>query len=254
MRLPILQTAFLIFTIFLPINVAQSQSIKDTYEQAVDAYNAGRFQDAVNLYQQIIQLMPNFAPAYNGLGLAVNSATGDEDEAIHYFKKAISYDPQYVQSYDNLGRLYYARQDYDLAKANFEKALKISPNLLSSKMNLAWIYLLTNSNPSKAVNYFKQVVAQAPEANNFFGLGLAYFANNQRVEVLDVITNLHRLGAKDLAIRLEDTMRNNRRVALEPVTVVKDAKPVEALEAAPASNGSDSPVGVRVRLRGKLTD
>ncbi len=96
-----------------------------------------------------------FAPAYNGMALANQAASGDEDKTIEYLKTAISYDPKMSQAYDNLGRIYYGRQDVDHAQEYFEKALKIDPNLTSAQLSLAWINLLIRSKPMTALNILK---------------------------------------------------------------------------------------------------
>ena len=43
----------------------------------------------------------------------------------------------------------------------------------------------------------------------YFGMGLAYFASNQRSKALDMITKLRSLKAEDLASQLEASMRKN---------------------------------------------
>ena len=93
------------------------------------------------------------------MALANQAAAGDEDKTIEYLKTAISYDPKLVQAYDNLGRIYYGRQDMDHAQEYFEKALKIDPNLTSAQLSLAWINLLVRSKPMTALKYFKKVLA-----------------------------------------------------------------------------------------------
>src|SRR5579863_5959796 len=102
---------------------AQMEVVKATYERAINAYNNQQYDQAMGLYQQIIKAVPNFAPAYNGMALANQAASGDEDKTIEYLKTAISYDPKLTQAYDNLGRIYYSRQDVDHAQEYFEKAL-----------------------------------------------------------------------------------------------------------------------------------
>ncbi len=247
MRLIIL-TAVL-FSFLFSNTILHAQSVKDTYEQAVDAYNKGQFKQAAELYGQIIQVLPTFAPAYNGLGLAVKSDTGDDEKAIEYFKLAIHYDAGYAQSYDNLGRIYYARQDFDLAQANFEKALKIDPNLLSSRSSLAWIYLLVKINPAKAVIQFKKALELDKNPNTYLGLGLAYFSNNQRSQALEIVTKLRGMGQENLALQLEGAIRENKHVAIE-ANAVKLGDKAEGED----SSGTNLPIGVKVRLRGKLAD
>ncbi len=246
MRLIILPVLFIIF--LFPTSILCAQSVKDVYEQAVEAYNKGQFKQAIDLYGQIIQVLPTFAPAYNGLGLAVKGDVGDEEKAIEYFKLAIHYDPQYAQSYDNLGRIYYERQDFDLAQASFEKALKLDPNLYSSRSSLAWIYLLVKVNPAKAVGQFKKALELNQQPNTYLGLGLAYFSNNQRAEALEIVTKLRGMGQENSALQLEGAIRENRHVAVEAKAVKLNPAGVSPKQ------DDDLPLGIKVRLRGKLAE
>ncbi len=61
---------------------------KSIYERAITAYNSQQYDQAMDLYQQIIKAVPTFAPAYNGLALANQAAAGDEDKTIEYLKNS----------------------------------------------------------------------------------------------------------------------------------------------------------------------
>ena len=180
------------------------QNFKDVYERAVNAYNKEQYDQALDLYQQLIKAAPGFAPAYNGLALTIQASSGDQDKTIEYLKMAVGYDPKMTEAYVNLGRIYFGRQDFDPAQEYFEKALKLDPNLTSAQLSLAWINLLVRSKPLKALKYFKQVLRASQDPKIYFGMGSAYFASNQRAKALDMITQLRSLKAEDLASQLED--------------------------------------------------
>jgi tetratricopeptide (TPR) repeat protein len=245
--------AFLFCTSFAH---AQMEVVKSTYERAINAYNNQQYDQAMDLYQQIIKAVPNFAPAYNGMALANQAAAGDEDKTIGYLKTAISYDPKLTQAYDNLGRIYYGREDVDHAQEYFEKALKLDPDLISAQVSLAWINLLIRSKPITAIKYFKRVLAVSQDPKIYFGLGSAYFASNQRVEAMEMITKLHDLGEEDLASRLEQSMRDNSLVDADTDSNTASNTPSGQ---PPAGLGqltptTDQPAGIQARLRGKLSD
>jgi tetratricopeptide (TPR) repeat protein len=58
------------------------------------------------------------------------------DEAIVYFEKQVKLLPKNPNSYDSLGDGYRAAGKYKLAKENYEKALSIDPEFEASKENL----------------------------------------------------------------------------------------------------------------------
>lgn len=230
--------------------------LKETYERAMMAYEKQQYDQAIALYQQIIKVVPAFAPAYNGLALANQAAAGDEDKTIEYLKTAISYDPKMVEAYDNLGRIYYGRQDIDHAQEYFERALKIDPNLSSAQLSLAWINLLVRSKPVTALKYFKKVADVSQDPKIYYGMGQAYFASNQRPEAMEMITKLHELGEEDMASRLEKSMREDTNVNTEANSDANntEAQPSQPRGLGPLASTPDQPTGMQARLRGKLSD
>jgi len=252
--LPLLLSIFAL-SFCAPFACAQSIDLKGAYERAITAYNNQQYEQAMDIYQQIIKSVPTFAPAYNGLALANQAASGDEDKTIEYLKTAISYDPKLTEAYDNLGRIYYGREDVDHAQEYFEKALKLDPNLTSAQLSLAWINLLIRSKPLTALKYFKQVLAVSQDPKIYFGMGTAYFASNQRVEAMEMITKLHDLGQEELASRLEQSLRDNSQVNDQTDSNAASNSPTgQPAGLGPIPATSDQPSGMQARLRGKLSD
>jgi len=234
---------------------AQAQNLKDVYIGAVTAYEHQQFDKAMEMYQQIIKYAPNFAPAYNGMALANQAMSGDEDKTIQYLKTAISYDPRMSQAYDNLGRIYYTRQDVDQSEEYFEKALEYDPHLTSAQLSLAWINLLVKSRPRTAIKYFKMVLVTNQDPKIYYGLGSAYFASNQRTDAMEIITKLRDFGQEELAARLEKSMQENNDVnAQTDLDTSNSSSSSPAPGLGPVTPTSDKPTGMQARLRGKLSD
>jgi len=256
-QLRLLLLSFIAFFFLTSAAYSQMEALKALYERAVNAYDKQQYDQAIDLYQQIIKVAPTFAPAYNGLALANQAASGDEDKTIQYLKTAISYDPNLTQAYDNLGRIYYGRQDADQAEEYFKKALKLDPNLSSAQISLAWINLLIRSKPVTALKYFKMAEAASQDPKIYFGMGSAYFASNQRVEAMEMITKLHDLGQDDLASRLEKSMADNDQVNSDtgPDAATAGGNPAsQPAGLGPLAPTPDKPTGMQARLRGKLSD
>lgn len=228
--------------------------VREQYESAIDAYNSGQHEQAMSIYGQMIKDYPQFAPAYIGYGLALKVSGGDIEEVVYYYKTAVDKDPSNVQSLEQLGRLYYSIGQMKKARPVLEKALSIDPNLTSVKQILGWIHLVgKNANPSMAIRYFKEVLKVQENANVSFGLGIAYFSDNQREKVLDIITYLKEKGEQDYAGRLEKALRENHKVVLDMPTDESD-DPTQASEGDDFEKTADSPAGMKVRLRGKLDE
>ncbi|MBF0505003.1 MAG: tetratricopeptide repeat protein [Candidatus Omnitrophica bacterium] len=242
---------FFFLYLIVPVH-AQMQNLRDVYERAVNAYNKQQYDQAMDLYQQLIKASPSFAPAYNGMALVIQASTGDEDKTIEYLKLAVGFDHKMTQAYVNLGRIYYGRQDFDHAQEYFEDALKLDPDLTSAQLSLAWINLFVRSKPKTALKYFKMVLAKSQDPKIYYGMGSAYFSSNQRVAAMDMITKLHNLKADDLASKLEDSMRQNGLVNTEPQ--VHTDSPEQKPGLGPLDSTPNRPTGIQARLRGKLSD
>lgn len=224
------------------------------YESAVDAYNAGQYDQSVELYQQIIKEVPQFAPAYIGLGLVLKAKGADIEEVLYYYKMAVEKDPANAEALEQLGRLYYSLGQMNKAKEVFEKALTINPQMTMVKQTLGWIFLVgKNSNPAKAIQYFKEVIKAKSNANAYFGLGIAYFSDNQREKVLDIITQLKSMGEPDFADRLEKAVRENRKVIFDEPSDSSDEQAEDSSKDS-FEQTPDAPKGMKVRLRGKLNE
>ena len=244
---------FLVIFILWFFPSVDAATVRELYEQAVDAYNQQQYDHAIELYQEITKIAPNFAPAYIGTGLALKAKGSDLDEVLYYYKTATEMDPTNSQAFEQLGRLYSSMNKVDKAEKNFLKALKIAPGMSGVKLSLAWLYLMNRSKPELAIRYFQDVKKQSPAPNVYFGLGMAYFANNERVQALDIITQLHKMGEEDLAGRLEKMVRENPKVTVQP-NADEDQPPSSQENPSRVSSSAREESGVKVRLRGKLSE
>ena len=247
---------------FVFASIAHCEDLRAVYEQATDAYDHGDFPKAVDLFTQVTEMAPQFAPGYVGLAMSLKSNGADIEEVLYNYKKAIEIDPPDASVLEQAGRLYQSLNKNDKAEDAYVRALKVNPGLTSVKISLAWLYLMARPNPEKAAKYFKEVLKTAPTPNIYFGLGMAYFANNDREKALDMITTLRGMDQEDLAKKLETAVRENRKVDLQipedqpqeqPQEDQKDPV-VSDQEQAAGTDNPVTPVGVKVRLRDKLSN
>lgn len=99
---------------------------------------------------------------------------GDFNEAISYYKKAVTVDPEFAFAYDNMGICYRKINDYENAIKSYEKSLKIDPNGTMPLQNIAVTYTYMKKY-KKAVNAYEKlgkIQQENPEV--FYGIGLIY--------------------------------------------------------------------------------
>ena len=73
----------------------------------------------------------------------------DCDSAIEHFQRAVQLDPNFALAYDGLGACYVNRvfkgfggaEDYERAEVAFKKALSIDPNIIEARMLMVFVYL-----------------------------------------------------------------------------------------------------------------
>ena len=97
-------------------------------------FQQNKLEIALDEFKYAAQIDPNYAQAYNGLGL-VYAALGEDAKADVNFKKAIQVEPRNSESHNNYGSFLCARKHYDESITHFLEAVK---NPLYATPNLAY--------------------------------------------------------------------------------------------------------------------
>ena len=108
----------------------------DQFEQAYELHRAGRWPEAVQLYQQVIQANPRHAHAWHQLG-CIAFGNGQLESAVECFVRAIRLDGGQAMYHANLGECCRLQSNLADAKASFEQALRLDPNCVSAHANLS---------------------------------------------------------------------------------------------------------------------
>lgn len=101
-------------------------------QQAVRAHQAGAFDQAKQLYLQILRQHPLQFDALHLLGV-LSKQTGDAEHAIEYIQRALSINNQHAAAHCNLGAAYQALSRSQEAIISYDHALALKPDY-----TLAW--------------------------------------------------------------------------------------------------------------------
>ena len=101
-------------------------------------------------HQQAIELDPNNAGPFNGIG-GVYAKLGNFKKAIQYYKKAIKIDPNNAGPFNGIGGAYFGLEKFDQAIIYYKKAIKINPDNASTWYYLGAAYLVLNKNEDALV-------------------------------------------------------------------------------------------------------
>ncbi|MEI2761479.1 tetratricopeptide repeat protein [Methanothrix soehngenii] len=96
--------------------------------KGIALYDLGKYDEAIQAYDQAIRINPQFAEAWYNKGVAL-TALGKYDEAIKACDQAISINPQFAEAWYNKGVVLKALGKYDEAIKAFE--IRLSALILS---------------------------------------------------------------------------------------------------------------------------
>lgn len=108
---------------------------------------------AIDAYQQAIALDPNYAQTYVELGIALSRQNRFE-EAQEAYQQAIDINPAYPVAYVQLGQLFLASNQPEAAIQSFQQAIQLYPDYEAAYNGIIAAYSqLTQQYPNEAANY-----------------------------------------------------------------------------------------------------
>lgn len=170
---------------------ARNDEITGLLAEGVSLWKAKRADEAVDKFQQVIRLAPDYGEAHFSLGVVYESQ-GQYVAALESYKRAAELEPnkkEYRQAVNSLDKKAQSMQEDQGKKAElkaladdaagayrrgeFISALDLykqlddkAPNQPQVKYNIATIYLAMK-NPVQALNYFKQAHKLKPDDERF---------------------------------------------------------------------------------------
>jgi len=198
------------------------------FRKAIEQHGLGHFAEAVTLYDSVIRLNPNAAPAHSNRGLAL-AALGRTDEAIQSYDRAIKLKPDYAEAYNNRGIALRATQRLNEAMRNFERAVTLRPDYAEAHNNLGVVLQDLRRHADALRGYDRAIALKADYAEAYNNRGNA-LQNLQRpqeaVQSFDRVIALNpraadAYGNKGLTLqdmgRLDDAQRCfDRAIAIDP--------------------------------------
>lgn len=171
--------------------------IKENYEAAEAAFNAGMVLDPKNIDIQL------------SLG-DLYMASNDIDKAIKTYCDAISTDPTNYLSYAKTGLALWEKDYLEESVVSFHKSIELNPNFEISQNNLGVVYLDGYGEPKNSVDYFKRAIEINPNYTlAYFNLARAYQAIGDKTSAaeyyqmtMDLNKITEELSDKDIRKRL----------------------------------------------------
>jgi len=113
-----------------------SRDVQDLFVAAVQAEEAGEKQRAIALYEEMLELDPNYAPGYINLG-TLYFHLRQFKKAEELYRKATETDPGYVLAFFDLGNVLDELERHDESIAAYQRSVELSPRYADAHYNLA---------------------------------------------------------------------------------------------------------------------
>ena len=143
-----------------------------------------QFKEAIANFDLALKLKPQFPRALFNKGNTLRDL-GLHEEAIECYKCLLGIEPNHVLAYNNMGLAYKDLQNYGLAIECYDHALAIDPNHADTYYNRAFVFL-TLKQFDKAMDDYKIFTLAKPDnATAFNNLGIAQLEKKFFDEAID---------------------------------------------------------------------
>ncbi|MGB3509520.1 MAG: tetratricopeptide repeat protein, partial [Microcoleaceae cyanobacterium] len=132
------------------------------FQKANKAIEAGKLEEAIPLYHQVIKLNPNFSLYYQSLG-DVEAQLGHWEQATTAYRQAIKLKPNSAISHHRLGDILARQGKLEEAIASYSQAIHINPNF-SEFYNSLGKALFNKGQFDKAITYYQKAISLDPES------------------------------------------------------------------------------------------
>ena len=161
----------------------QQSRIQAMQERALEHHQAGRRNDAEDLYRKILEINPHHADALHLLGVIAYQGRR-YDEAVELIRKAIAIHPKGASYYSNLGNALRAQGQLDEALQSYRQSISLAPDGFEVYVNLGNA-LRQKGALAEAVESYRQALAlhpNSPEAHVSLGNALQEQDNSEEAE------------------------------------------------------------------------
>lgn len=123
--------------------IEEARKKNPRYQYSLGSFylNGGNVDEAIGYFNKSVSIDPNYYLAFNGLGLAY-SMKGKFEESVKYFQKCLAINPAFSEARNNLGIVYQEMGLVDKAESEF-KIAAAAKNYNSKELpyyNLARLY------------------------------------------------------------------------------------------------------------------
>ena len=163
----------------------QKQQAMSLFNKATVLRNQGKFDEAIDFYQQAIAADPAFIPAYNDLGILF-VMTERLKEALINFQNVVSLDPDSFIGYTQVGNTLKQLNRLDDAVINFRHAIAIDPGRAKLYVLLSQVLREQGQLSAAAATIEQALRLQPHDADTIFTLARLKIEQGQVDSAMDL--------------------------------------------------------------------
>ncbi|HEX4066335.1 MAG TPA: tetratricopeptide repeat protein [Acidobacteriaceae bacterium] len=138
--------------------------------KAIRSHEAGRLEEARQLYLRVLAIEARHARSLYGLGL-IGQASGDSEDAVRRFREAIAVCPNDAAYHTSLGGSLQAQRKIDEADSEYRQALRLDPNYALAHNNFAGLLQHAGKFEEAKLHYERAIALKPDFAAAYSNLG-----------------------------------------------------------------------------------
>ena len=190
----------------LPSIASGNKDIRILYENAIASIKEEKVEEARIGFQQVIEIKPDFAPAYYNLGL-IQMRRDNMVEASDFFEKAIQLGSSGAQIHYLWGTTLIRRGDIERAKKAYLEAVRQNPIMTNALRDLGILYYQTKDYDQSVFFLNRAFLVEPTSAKTMWLLGLAYIQAHKLENAMEMITGLRAVKDEQRATDLESIIK-----------------------------------------------
>lgn len=188
-----MRLCLIVFFFLSLLSLAYSKSTDSLLNEALEATTLGKHDEAIRLYQRVIEKEPNHVPALQGLGLNTFSL-GRYRESQQYLERAYSLNRRNLTTLILLGHLFEAKGALRKAKSYYQEALQVDPKSVDAMLGIATIHERLGNTEAAILALKRSIELQEGNIANYIALGRQYGWASRFEEGIDILKKALKLA------------------------------------------------------------
>ena len=168
----------------LTASEARTRSFK-LQTEGMRLYKEGKFKEATEVFQQVVNINLNSFMAYYYLGVCL-IAERRYGDSIDPLKIALDLQPDYVQAHLALGDAYLKQGDASEARAEYLRALDLQPNYAAAHDGLGRLFESTGQDDKAEAQYRQALEINVAFADSYTHLGDLFLRRGRLDDAIDL--------------------------------------------------------------------